>query len=110
MTHQGHGRFIFPGRRARLPPSLFILPRLRLARREPRSGLPRLGLMKHWTCSARRRAIAVAGFVARESLRAVPSKCLVQAAQRRQIVARRREHQVTAMRQSDPLPRTPHGQ
>ena len=51
MTHQGHGRFIFPGRRARLPPSLFILPRLRLARRQPRPGLPRLGLMKHWTCS-----------------------------------------------------------
>src|SRR5271157_2468400 len=50
--------------------------------------------MKRWNCSARRRAIAVAGFVARESLRVVPSRCLVQAARRRQIVAWRRERQV----------------
>ena len=46
-------------------------PRSRLAWREPRPGRRRLGPMKRWTCPARRRAIAVAGLVERESLRVV---------------------------------------
>src|SRR5208282_3147043 len=77
----------------------------RFARREPR-----LLQRRRWTCSARRGAIAVAGFVARESLRVVPSRCLVQAAQWWQSKAWQREPQVTAMAQSEPLPRAPQGQ